>query len=92
MATLWRAGDTTGGSIVNATYQFWLAGPQQTAIFDECLYVLGCVNQGDAAHPLADENRVTVPEANLGPSLYATVSCGGVSEYKCPAAKGDANG
>src|SRR5258708_379880 len=36
-ATLWRAGDTAGGSIVNATYQFWLAGPAQTEIFDECL-------------------------------------------------------
>lgn len=91
-AKLWRAGDTAGGSIVNATYQFWLAGPAQTAIFDECLYVLGCVNRGDLANPLADENRVTVPDVNLGPSLYATASCGGVSEYKCPAAKGDANG
>ncbi len=91
-AKLWRAGDTAGGSIVNATYQFWLAGPAQTAIFDECLYVLGCDGQGDLTHPLANENRVTVPEASLGPALYATVSCGGVSEYKCPAAKGDANG
>ncbi len=91
-AKLWRAGDTAGGSIVNATYQFWLAGPAQTAIFDECLYVLGCVGQGDLANPLADENRVAVPDANLGPVLYAIVSCGGVSEYKCPAAKGDANG
>jgi hypothetical protein len=91
-ATLWRAGDTAGGSIVNATYQFWLAGPAQTEIFDECLYVLGCGGQGDLSRPLADQNRVTVPSTNLGPSLYATVSCGGVSEYKCPAAKGDANG
>jgi hypothetical protein len=91
-ATLWRAGDTAGGSIVNATYQFWLAGPAQNAIFDECLYVLACVGQGNLANPLADENRVAVPDANLGRSFYAIVSCGGVSEYKCPAAKGDANG
>ena len=26
-ATLWRAGDADGGAVVNAAYQFWLAGP-----------------------------------------------------------------
>ncbi len=28
-ATLWRAGDAAGGAVVNATYQFWLAGPNR---------------------------------------------------------------
>ena len=29
-ATLWRAGDADGGAAINATYQFWLAGPSET--------------------------------------------------------------
>jgi hypothetical protein len=61
-------------------------------ILDECLYVLGCLAQGDPAQPWATENRVIVPQVNLGSTLDATVSCGGVSEYKCPANKGDPNG
>lgn len=91
-ALLWRAGDTAGGSAINASYEFWLAGPTASQVFDECSNLFSCGSQGDVVHPLAAENRVDVPPANLGSSLYATVSCGGVSEYKCPAAKGDANG
>src|SRR5947208_6635197 len=44
--TLWRAGDTGGGAVVGATYQFWLAGPARTAIFDECIFVGGCGGRG----------------------------------------------
>jgi hypothetical protein len=91
-ATLARAGDTYGGAAINASYEFWLAGPTASQSFDECLNVFGCPAQGDFAHPLSNENRVSVPPANLGSKLYATVSCGGVAEYKCPAAKGDPNG
>jgi hypothetical protein len=91
-AVLWRAGDTAGGAAINASYEFWLAGPTGSQVFDECSNLFSCGSRGDSAHPLAADNRVTVPSTNLGPSLYATVSCGGVSEYKCPAAKGDANG
>src|SRR5271170_676674 len=35
-ATLWRAGDADGGAVIGATYQFWLAGPSETAFFEEC--------------------------------------------------------
>ncbi len=35
-ATLWRAGDADGGAAINAAYEFWLAGPAETDIFDEC--------------------------------------------------------
>lgn len=90
--SLWRAGDTAGGSAINASYEFWLAGPTASQVFDECSNLFSCGNQGDVVHPLSAENRVEVPSSNLGADLFATVSCGGVSEYKCPAAKGDANG
>ncbi len=91
-AELWRFGDTAGGSAINATYEFWLAEPLNTQVFDECSNLFDCVLRGNSGHPLAPENHVEVPTANLGGALYATVSCGGVSEYKCPTAKGDANG
>src|SRR5580692_6282793 len=35
-ATLWRAGDADGGAAVDASYEFWLAGPTETEPFDEC--------------------------------------------------------
>jgi hypothetical protein len=89
---LWRYGDTDGGAIVNASNQFWLAGPSMTLIFDECLNVVGCLGQGDAAQPLSPENEVIAPAGNLGSNIYGSVSCGGVAGYKCPADKGDANG
>jgi hypothetical protein len=91
-ATLWRAADTAGGAAINATYQFWFAGPTETSIFDECIAVLGCTGQGNRALPLAAENRLVVPVPNLGSHLYMKTSCGGVNEYKCPVAVGDAHG
>jgi hypothetical protein len=89
-ATVWRAGDTAGGAMVNATYQFWLAGSSEFSVFDECLAVLACAGRGNPAVPLGSENRVVVPAPNLGPHLYMRASCGGISEYKCPIAVGDA--
>ena len=89
-ATLWRAGDADGGSVVNAAYQYWLAGPAETDIFDEC--VCGCTGRGNPAEPLAGENRVVVPAANLGSRLYAIASCGGVADFSCREGEHDANG
>jgi hypothetical protein len=91
-ATLWRAGDTAGGSVVNATYQFWLAGPNETDIFDECIYTLKCGSQGELVQPFSSANRVTVPSENLGTHVYINASCGGVSGNECKAGTGDANG
>ncbi len=91
-ATLWRAGDTAGGTALNGTYQFWFAGPTEPSIFDECIAGLGCVGQGNSARPLAAENQLPVPTTHLGSHLYMKASCGGLSEYKCPVGKGDANG
>jgi hypothetical protein len=92
-ATLWRAGDADGGAAINATYEFWFAGPSATEVFDQCSYLSGCTTgRGDSGHPLAPANRVIVPASHLGSHLYVTASCGGVSEYNCPEGKGDANG
>jgi hypothetical protein len=89
-ATLWRAADTAGGARINATYQFWFSGPAEVNVFDECLAVAACAGQGTMSQPLSDENRVVVPAANLGSHLFMKASCGGVAEYKCPIAVGDA--
>jgi hypothetical protein len=91
-ATLWWAGDAKGGAAANATYQFVLAGSGEAEVFDECLFVLGCLNKGEIGAPLSSENRVVVPEANLGSHIYAQASCGGISEYACPTNVGDPNG
>ncbi len=91
-ATLWRAGDTAGGTAINGTYQFWFAGPTEFSIFDECIAGLACAGRGNSAQPLAAENRLVVPAPNLGPHLYMKASCGGVSGYKCPVAVGDVHG
>ena len=91
-ATLWRAGDADGGSELYGTYQFWLAGPAETNIFEECMSVLGCAAKGAVGQPLLPENRVTVPASSLGSHLYATASCGGVAPYNCPSGSGDPNG
>ncbi len=31
-ATLWRAGDADGGEVTNASYEFWLAGPDNESL------------------------------------------------------------
>jgi hypothetical protein len=91
-ATLWRAGDTDGGSELYGTYQFWLAGPTETTIFEECMSVVGCAAKGEVGQPLSPENRTTVPASSLASHLYATASCGGLSPYNCPSGSGDPNG
>jgi hypothetical protein len=91
-ATLWRAGDAGGGAAINATYQFWLAGSQETSVFEECLFVLGCSAHGNFQQSVSPENRVVVPGPNLGSHLFASASCGGVSGYRCREGQQDANG
>jgi hypothetical protein len=91
-ATLWRAGDTDGGGVGGASYQFWFAGPAETDTFGECLYVLGCSGKGVVGQPQSNENQLVVPSANLGPHLYVRTSCWGNSEVSCPDKSSDANG
>jgi hypothetical protein len=91
-ATVWRAGDAAGGAELNASYEFWLAGAKSNQVFDSCTAEQRCLSEGNPAQPLSAGNVVLVPNANLGGRLYATASCGGVSEYRCPETKEDANG
>ncbi len=92
-ANIWRAGDAEGGAVANATYEFWLAGPNRPEAFDSCVYVSGCMKMiGEPDEPLSVSNLVPVPNANLGEHLYVNASCGGLQTYKCPSGKGDPNG
>jgi hypothetical protein len=91
-AALSRAGDLQGGQVTNATYQFWLAAPERTSVFDDCIFTQGCAGQGDLTHVASLANRIVVPSANLGSALYMNASCSGVPERVCPSGKGDANG
>jgi hypothetical protein len=96
-ATLWRAGDADGGWATNATYELWLAGPEnkdlETDVIDQCVAEFGCPtgvgNTGTVGSP---SNVVTVLPENLGTHLYMNVSCGGSPKFVCPSGKGDSNG
>jgi len=89
-AVLWRAGDTDGGSVLNAFYEFWLAG--ETKVFEECLASLKCPGLGDPTQPLASVNRVTVPSEQLGTHLSVNASCGGGPGTECQAGLADPYG
>jgi hypothetical protein len=91
-ATLWRAGYLHGRTGENATYQFWLAGPIATDVFDECLYTENCSGVGEPGQPLSTANRLAVPVANLGSQLSINVSCAtGLPKAECPDDFGDPN-
>jgi hypothetical protein len=91
-ATLWRADDNAGGHGADSTYQTWLAAPEITSPFDECIYTQGCSGEGEITNPLGSANRVAVPSGHLGPHVYASSSCGGGPGRTCPAGTGDGNG
>ncbi len=96
-AKLWRAGDADGGWGTNATYEFWLAGPEnedaEADVIDQCVAEFGCpTGAGDTSTAMSSSNLVSVPFENLGTHLYVNVSCGGSAKFKCPSGKGDANG
>jgi hypothetical protein len=91
-ATLWRAGDAEGGAELYAGYQYWLAGPAETNIFDSCAALNGCEKgPWEIGQPFASANQVVAP-SDLGSHLYVKASCGGMAEYACPDNAGDANG
>jgi hypothetical protein len=90
-ATLWRAGYLHGEVNENATYEFWVAGPLDTGIIDECVYGNGCTGKGEPGQPLSDINRLTLSSANLGAHLYTNVSCEGNPGTECNAGADDVN-
>jgi hypothetical protein len=91
-ARLWRSGYLHGQAGENATYQFWMTGPNESVAFDQCIYNLGCSDEGTAGMPFSGENYLTVPAASLGGHLYVNVDCGDVPGHTCQPNVGDANG
>ena len=94
-ATLWRAGDTAGGTVASASYEFWLAGPAEGNLIEECTAAGRCTLKGDFQQPLAALNRIVVPAENLGSHLYVNAGCTGPPEpepYECQSGFGDPNG
>jgi len=91
-AILWRAGDADGGAEISDTYEFWLAGPTERDVFEDCLSISECAGKGDIGQPLSVANLVAVPAANLGSRLYLTATCGGVTKFNCLDGFGDPDG
>ena len=91
-ATLWRAGDADGGTSANATYEFWLSGPEETSSFEECVYLSCKTGEGESEEPFATSNRVEVPKNNLGSDLYVNAACYGTLGRPCKKGEHDANG
>jgi hypothetical protein len=90
-AELSRAGYLHGAPGEKASYEFWLAAPTITEIFDECIFTVGCHVQGEPGSPSAAANRVEVPKADLG-RIFASVACGaGSSGSECKTGFSDAN-
>jgi len=77
-AKLWRAGNADGGVSKKGTYEFWLAGPTENEVFDECVYAGSqpCITgQGEPEEPMATENLVSPSAVHLGPNLYVNAAC-----------------
>ena len=96
-ATLWRAGDADGGAITNASYKYWLAGPNDldnpTNLYDQCSSDAGCPppGVGNQSQPLSPSNRLPVTAEHLGMHLYLNVSCEGWPGVTCQEGVGDQN-
>jgi hypothetical protein len=77
-ARLWRAGDADGGVSKKGTYEFWLAGPSESEVFDECVYggSQPCTSgQGEPEEPLAAANLLNLSSDHLGSNLYINAAC-----------------
>ncbi len=91
-ATLWRAGYLHGKSGEPAVYQSWLSAPAPADVFSECIFTAGCHTTGDLVEPMAEANRLIVPDANLGTHIYANVSCAdGAPGSECAGGFSDPN-
>jgi hypothetical protein len=99
-ATIWRAGDTAGGSNLNAeaSYMFWFAGVANSGNgahpFGICEALNGCAGQGNLKSPIAANNRLEVPSGALhSPYLSLNASCGSlIASSVCPNGSGDEAG
>jgi hypothetical protein len=92
--TLWRAGDTLGGSYEDASYVIYDAASTRGEIFDSCKALNACLREGNLEEPFDANNLAMVPENALGGSyLSLNASCGSLLyENQCPGGAGDSNG
>ncbi len=95
-ATLWRAGDAADGSTISAFNEFWFAGPtnlnQPASTFGRCMGGSTCPEGlGSMGEPLAADNRLVVPDPNLGSHLYMDAGCVGEPGFECQEGSGDSN-
>jgi hypothetical protein len=91
-AALWRAGYVHGRLGEPAAYEYWLAGPAITNVFEECVYTQSCRAQGELLETDHAVNSEAVPTKYLGAHLFLSTSCGGGMEGSdCGSAFGDAN-
>jgi hypothetical protein len=96
-ATLWRVGDTSGGSNQHAYYAAYMESATamgEAESFDACTAWQPCTSEGNPSDPLASANRVVAPESVL-PSAYVALdaACGSaIVEYGCPEGKNNPNG
>ncbi len=77
-AKLWRAGDADGGVSKKGTYEFWLAGPTENEVFDECVYAGSqpcTTGQGEPEEPMAAANLLSPSLDHLGSNLYVNAAC-----------------
>jgi hypothetical protein len=91
-ATLWRAGDADGGTAASATYEFWLAGPEETNSFDECVYLSCKTGEGEPEEPFAAANRIELSANHLGSELFLNAACYGTLGRPCKKGEHDPNG
>lgn len=94
-ATLWRAGDTEGGS----GYLFWLAAQSDpsyselitsSVAFDSCAFSAGCFSQGKPFPAMGEANRYEAPASRLGSAhFYVNIAC---SVRECASGVGDEEG
>ncbi len=96
-ATLWRAGDADGGGTLNASYQFWFAGPNNlnnpANAFGQCVSGSSCpAGVGNTSQPFAPENRIVVASSHLGSHIYVNATCSGETGFPCPEGEHDPNG
>lgn len=90
-AALWRAGYMHGHAGETATYQLWMTGTNENVAFDECVFTLGCEQEGTLAAPQSPQNHLAVPVGSLGARLFVNANCGVVPGHVCESNKGDAN-
>jgi hypothetical protein len=77
-AKFWSAGDADGGVSKKGTYEFWLAGPTENEVFDECVYAGSqpcTIGQGEPEEPMAAANLLSPSSAYLGSNLYVNAAC-----------------